>query len=58
MRLTKGRATMNETILATSLDPVRRGALCEAFTVFHVAFPSEPGICVPRESWLKIGVRV
>ena len=44
--------------LAASLDPDRRGALREDFTAFHAGFPTELGICVPREYWLTIGVRV
>lgn len=44
--------------LATGLDPVRRGALRDAFIAFHAGFPTELGICVPREYWLTIGVRV
>jgi SAM-dependent methyltransferase len=44
--------------LAASLDPVRRGALRADFTAFHTAFPTPLGICVPREYWLTIGVRV
>jgi SAM-dependent methyltransferase len=44
--------------LAASLDPERREALREDFTAFHAGFPTELGICVPREYWLTIGVRV
>jgi SAM-dependent methyltransferase len=43
--------------LATGLDPERRGALREDFTVFHAGFATELGICVPREYWLTMGVR-
>ncbi|HEY6361568.1 MAG TPA: class I SAM-dependent methyltransferase [Vicinamibacterales bacterium] len=44
--------------LAASLDPERRAALREDFIAFHAGFPTELGICVPREYWLTIGVRV
>jgi hypothetical protein len=44
--------------LAASLDPGRREALREDFTAFHASFPTELGICVPREYWLTSGVRV
>jgi SAM-dependent methyltransferase len=44
--------------LAAGLDPVRRGALRADFTAFHAAFPTPLGICVPREYWVTIGVRV
>jgi SAM-dependent methyltransferase len=44
--------------LALSLDPERRGALRQDFTAFHASFPTELGICVPREYWLTIGVRI
>ncbi len=43
--------------LATNLDPERRAALREDFIAFHAGFPTELGICVPREYWLTIGVR-
>ncbi len=43
--------------LATSLDPDRRDALRADFTAFHAGFPTELGICVPREYWVTIGVR-
>jgi SAM-dependent methyltransferase len=45
-------------VLATSLDPERRAALREEFARFHAAFPTDLGICVPREYWVTIGVRV
>ena len=44
--------------LAASLDADRRSALREDFIAFHAGFPTELGICVPREYWLTIGVRV
>lgn len=44
--------------LAASLDPERREALRRDFTAFHAGFPTDLGICVPREYWLTIGVRV
>jgi ubiquinone/menaquinone biosynthesis C-methylase UbiE len=44
--------------LAIGLDPERRGALREEFIAFHAGFPTALGICVPREYWLTIGVRV
>jgi SAM-dependent methyltransferase len=44
--------------LANSLDPERREALRQDFTAFHAAFPTELGICMPREYWLTVGVRM
>ena len=44
--------------LAAALDPERRAALRDDFIAFHAGFPTELGICVPREYWLTIGVRV
>jgi SAM-dependent methyltransferase len=44
--------------LAASLDPAHRGALRADFVAFHAAFPTELGICVPREYWVTIGSRV
>jgi SAM-dependent methyltransferase len=44
--------------LASSLDPERRDALRADFIAFHAGFPTALGICVPREYWLTIGVRV
>jgi SAM-dependent methyltransferase len=44
--------------LAASLDPDRRGELRQDFTAFHASFSTELGICVPREYWVTIGVRV
>ena len=43
--------------LAANLDPERREALRRDFIAFHDGFPTELGICVPREYWLTIGVR-
>ncbi len=43
--------------LATSLDETRRGALRDDFVQFHAQFPTELGICVPREYWVTVGVR-
>jgi SAM-dependent methyltransferase len=44
-------------MLANSLDADRRAALRADFIAFHAAFPTELGICVPREYWLTVGVR-
>jgi SAM-dependent methyltransferase len=44
--------------LAASLDPERRRSLRHDFTAFHDRFPTELGICVPREYLVAIGVRV
>ena len=44
--------------LATSLDAERRDALHADFTAFHASFPTELGICVPREYWLTVGTRI
>jgi SAM-dependent methyltransferase len=43
--------------LAASLDPERRDALRADFIAFHAGFPTELGICMPREYWLTVGVR-
>jgi SAM-dependent methyltransferase len=43
--------------LAASLDERRRAELRRDFIAFHDGFPTELGICVPREYWLTIGVR-
>jgi SAM-dependent methyltransferase len=45
-------------MLAEGLDAGRRAALRGDFTAFHAGFASELGICVPREYWLTVGVRV
>jgi len=44
--------------LANSLDPARRDALRADFIAFHNGYLTELGICVPREYWLAVGVRV
>ena len=44
--------------LADSLDPDRREALHSEFVAFHANFPTELGVCVPREYWLTVGERV
>jgi SAM-dependent methyltransferase len=44
--------------LANSLDPARRDALRADFIAFHNGYPTELGVCVPREYWLTVGVRV
>ena len=43
--------------LATSLDEARRAELRRDFIAFHDGFPTELGICVPREYWVTSGVR-
>lgn len=43
--------------LAVTLDPDRRARLREDFIAFHAGFPTDLGICVPREYWLTIGQR-
>jgi ubiquinone/menaquinone biosynthesis C-methylase UbiE len=45
-------------MLAASLDPRRRQEFRADFIAFHDNFPAEHGICVPREYWLTMGVRV
>jgi hypothetical protein len=44
--------------LAGSLDPGRRARLRDDFVAFHASFPTDLGICVPREYWVTMGVRV
>ena len=44
--------------LANGLDPAKREALRKDFTTFHESFPTELGICVPREYWVTVGTRV
>jgi SAM-dependent methyltransferase len=44
--------------LANSLDPAKRAAFRADFIAFHNGFPTALGICVPREYWLTIGVRM
>ena len=43
--------------LAASLGPVEREALRQDFVAFHAEYPTELGICVPREYWLAVGER-
>ena len=43
--------------LAGNLDEARRAELRRDFIAFHDRFPTELGICVPREYLLTIGVR-
>jgi SAM-dependent methyltransferase len=43
--------------LAASLDEKRRAELRRDFIAFHDGFPTELGICVPREYWVTLGVR-
>ena len=44
--------------LASGLDADDREALREDFVAFHAGFPTELGICVPREYWLTLGLRM
>jgi len=44
--------------LAASLDPERHEAFRADFIAFHAGFPTPLGICVPREYWLTVGVRI
>ena len=44
--------------LAASLDPAVRSTFREDFVAFHDGFRTELGICVPREYWLTVGVRM
>lgn len=43
--------------LADNLDEARRAELKRDFIAFHDGFPTELGICVPREYWVTIGVK-
>ena len=43
--------------LAANLDETRRAELRRDFIAFHAGFPTELGICVPREYLLTVGVR-
>jgi SAM-dependent methyltransferase len=43
--------------LAVSLNEARRAELRRDFIAFHDGFPTELGICVPREYWLTVGIR-
>jgi len=44
--------------LADSLDSARREAFRADFIAFHNGFSTPLGICVPREYWLTVGVRL
>jgi ubiquinone/menaquinone biosynthesis C-methylase UbiE len=44
--------------LAASLSADRRDAFRRDFVEFHANFPTALGICVPREYWLTVGVRL
>ena len=44
--------------LAASLDETKCAELQRDFTAFHDGFPTELGICVPREYWVTVGVRL
>jgi ubiquinone/menaquinone biosynthesis C-methylase UbiE len=44
-------------VLAGSLEPDRREALHTDFVAFHAGYPTELGVCVPREYWLTVGTR-
>jgi len=43
--------------LAASLDEARRAELRRDFAAFHDGFPTELGVCVPREYLLTLGIR-
>jgi hypothetical protein len=43
--------------LAANLDDARRAELRRDFIAFHAGFPTELGICVPREYLVTLGVR-
>lgn len=43
--------------LANNLDEARRAELMRDFIAFHDAFPSELGICVPRDYLVTLGTR-
>ncbi len=43
--------------LAAGLDETRRAELRRDFIAFHDGFPTELGICVPREYLLTLGIR-
>jgi SAM-dependent methyltransferase len=44
--------------LAASLGPDRLAALREDFIAFHAGFATDLGICVPREYWVTVGMRI
>ena len=41
--------------LAASLDESKRAELRRDIIAFHDGFPTELGICVPREYWMTLG---
>ena len=43
--------------LAAGLDEDRRAEFERDFIAFHDGFPTELGICVPREYWVTLGTR-
>ena len=43
--------------LAASLDDTKRAALRRDFIAFHDGFPTELGICIPREYLLTVGIK-
>ena len=43
--------------LAASLNETRRSELRRDFIAFHDGFPTDLGICVPREYWVTLGVK-
>ncbi len=43
--------------LATGLEEGRRAEFKRDFIAFHDGFPTELGICVPREYWVTLGTR-
>lgn len=45
-------------MLAASLEPEAREAFRRDFIAYHEGFRTELGICVPREYWLTVGVRI
>lgn len=44
-------------VLANSLDEITREKLRHDFATFHGSFPTDLGICVPRDYWVTVGVR-
>ena len=43
--------------LAASLNENKRAELRRDFIAFHDGFPTDLGICVPREYWVTLGVK-
>lgn len=43
--------------LVAALDETRKAELKRDFVAFHDSFPTELGICVPREYWVTLGTR-